>query len=172
MRIPCIRLWDIPGTLSDLGGCDNIWRLDLASRAVTPLTEEPYRFVNNAQWHPNGTSLVAVKWFTSTRSIPAGEIWLFELDPAGADRPVVASRQLVGRPSASTQVGPEEPVFDADGRTVFYSLNTADSSTFNYNKDPHAGTWSATCRLPAFFPNRPALPPPPQPTGGRGAVAD
>ena len=123
------------------GGCDNVWRLDLATGAATPLTEEPYRFVSSAQWHPRGQSFVGVKWHTTTRSIPAGEIWTFTLDPAGANLPVVASERLVGRSSSAAQVGPEEPAFSSDGASVYYSQNTADaaSATFAYNKDPNAG---------------------------------
>jgi Tol biopolymer transport system component len=122
------------------GGCDNVWRLNLTTREATPLTEEPYRFVSSAQWHPSGDRFVGVRWHTTTRSIPAGEVWLFDLDPAGSDRPVVRSERLVGRSTGSTQVGPEEPTFSPDGQYVYYSQNTADGATFNYNKDPHAGT--------------------------------
>ena len=118
-----------------------MWRLNLTSNEATPLTEEPYRFVSSAQWHPDGSGFVGVKWHTTTRSIPAGEIWTFTLNPDGAQLPVISSERLVGRSSASAQVGPEEPAYSPDGRSVYYSQNTADaaSATYAYNKDPNAG---------------------------------
>lgn len=126
---------------SDEGGCDNIWRLDLNSGVATPLTTEPYRFIGNAHWHPDGRRFVAVKWHTTTRSIPAGEIWTFMLDD-DPTKPVVNSTRLVGRPSSSTQIGPEEPFYSSDGAYVYYSQNVADGATgvFEYSKDPHSGT--------------------------------
>lgn len=86
---------------SDESGCDNIWVMEIATRKywmviflefyfllLFEVTNETFRFVSNAMWAPDQKSIVATKvristkictqkkkWFTSERSIAAGEIW-------------------------------------------------------------------------------------------------
>ena len=123
---------------SDLSGCDNLWVFDLSTKNIYQVSNESYRYVTNGMWAPNGTTVVGVKWYTSERSIGAGEIWSF---PVSSVAPQMGYR-LVGRPSFDNQVGPEEPVYSRDGGSVYYSKNTADPSVFQYSKDPNKGIYS------------------------------
>ena len=43
------------------------------------VTNETYRFITDARFHPSGTKVIASKWYTSSRSIPAGEGWQYEV---------------------------------------------------------------------------------------------
>eukprot|EP00002_Diphylleia_rotans_P030518 TRINITY_DN627_c0_g1_i1.p1 TRINITY_DN627_c0_g1~~TRINITY_DN627_c0_g1_i1.p1 ORF type:complete len:1120 (-),score=222.97 TRINITY_DN627_c0_g1_i1:83-3442(-) len=121
---------------SDIDGCDNLWSIDLETKQARQVTFENFRFINSAQYSPDGRTIVAVKWITSSRSIPAGELWTYAT--SGNPNP---GEKLVGRPTLSTQVGPEEPTYSPDGRYIYYSQNVLDSSTFNYDKDPQRGIY-------------------------------
>ena len=94
--------------------------MNLADGSREQLTNEPYRFVSSGMWHPDGDRVVAVKWYTSTRSVPAGEIWEFRVDTGEA-------RSLVGRPAPASetttanfgvQIGPEEPVYSPGTKKI------------------------------------------------------
>lgn len=123
---------------SDQSGCDNIWVMEYATKKVWPVTNEPYHFLSNPFW-TNESGIVAVKWYTSERSLGGGEIWSYKVDE---NQPDVGQR-IVGRVGFGAQVGPEEPIAgSADGKALYYSKNVADSTVFNYNKDPHAGIYS------------------------------
>lgn len=136
---------------SDRSGNDNLWRASTSDYLdLHQITNETYRFVNNGQWNKDGSSVVGVKWFTSSRSIPAGEIWIFGVQ----DQPDTQGRNLVPRVNLNAQVGAEEPIFDPSNTYVYYSENTADSKTnWLYSKDPHAGTQNGVFEcLILFFP--------------------
>ena len=62
---------------SDAGGGDNIWTMNKDGSDAKQVTKEDFRLLNNAVWTPDGQYLVARKHFTSTRSIGAGEMWLY-----------------------------------------------------------------------------------------------
>lgn len=123
---------------SDLSGCDNVWEMELATSTSRQLTEEPFHSLSNAMWAPDGNHFVAVKWYTSTRSIPAGELWRYPVGGVKKD----GGERLVGRVTPSSQIGPQEPFYSPDGQFVYYSENERDSTYWNYNKDPHAGIFA------------------------------
>ena len=41
------------------------------------MTKENFRLLNNGAWLPGSEYIVARKHFTSTRSLGAGEIWMY-----------------------------------------------------------------------------------------------
>lgn len=43
------------------------------------VTNETYRFVTDARFHPSGNTVIACKWYTSSRTIPAGEGWQYDV---------------------------------------------------------------------------------------------
>ena len=69
--------------ISDRGGADNIWVMDADGSNPRAVTEEKEHLIHNPSWSPDGQFLVARKGFTSTRSIPAGEIWMFHASGGG-----------------------------------------------------------------------------------------
>jgi WD40-like Beta Propeller Repeat len=46
------------------------------------VTNETYRFITDARFHPSGNTVIACKWYTSARSIPAGEGWQYDVPDA------------------------------------------------------------------------------------------
>ena len=62
---------------SDRAGGDNIWIMDRDGSDPKQVTKEEFRLLNNAVWTPDGEYLIARKHFTSTRSLGAGEMWMY-----------------------------------------------------------------------------------------------
>ena len=113
---------------SDAGGADNIWIMDSNGSDPHQLTEENFRLLNNAEWMPDGKSIVARKHFTSTRSLGAGEMWQYHI--AGK-----AGLQLTERKNDQQDVN--EPTISPDGRYLYYSEDVYPGGMFQYNKDPN-----------------------------------
>ena len=92
---------------SDRNGADNIWVMRTDGSDARAISNEDFRLLNNAWWHPNGDYLVARKHFTGTRSLGAGEMWLYHVN--GGD-----GIQLTERSNEQQDSG--EPAFSPDGR--------------------------------------------------------
>ena len=112
--------------MSDAGGGDNVWVMDIDGKNARAVTKEKYRLLNNPAWHPNGQYIAARKHYTGTRSAGSGEIWLFH---AGGGEGVALNEK------ANWQKDLGEPAFSPDGRYVYYSQDTTSGREFEYNKD-------------------------------------
>ena len=62
---------------SDAGGGDNIWLMDRDGSNPKQVSKEKFRLLNNAAWMPDGNYLIARKHFSSSRSLGAGEMWMY-----------------------------------------------------------------------------------------------
>ncbi|HSR54417.1 MAG TPA: amidohydrolase family protein [Acidobacteriota bacterium] len=113
---------------SDAGGGDNIWVMKRDGSEAKQLTKESFRLLNSPAWTPDGDYIAARKHFTSTRSLGAGEIWLYHRSGGGG-------LQMVERRNDQKDLG--EPAFSPDGRYLYYSLDATSGSIFQYNKDPN-----------------------------------
>ncbi len=113
---------------SDRGGADNIWRVGLDGKNPVAVTAEKFRLLNNAAWTPDGEYLVARKHFTATRSLGAGEMWLYHR--SGGD-----GLQLTTRKNDQQDAG--QPQFSPDGRSLYFSEDMSAGPSFQYNKDPN-----------------------------------
>ena len=51
--------------MSDAGGGDNIWLMNLDGGEARALTKEDFRLLNNPVWHPNGQYCAARKHYTA-----------------------------------------------------------------------------------------------------------
>lgn len=111
---------------SDQGGGDNIWVMDTDGSDQYQVTKESFRLLNNPKWSPDGDYIVARKHFTGTRSLGAGEIWLYHKS-GGSDV------QLNKRPNEQKDLG--EPAFTPDGQYVLYSRDSTPGGYFEYSKD-------------------------------------
>jgi len=115
--------------ISDRAGGDNLWVMRADGTGARALTEEKDNLVHNPWWSPDGLYVVAKKGFTSTRSIPAGEIWLFSLGGGGG-------LQLTERPNGpKDQKNMADPAFSPDGRYVYFSQDATPGRIWEYNKD-------------------------------------
>ncbi len=113
---------------SDAGGGDNVWVMDNKGENAKQITKESFRLLNNAVWMPDGMHFVARKHFTSTRSLGAGEMWLYHI--AGGE-----GIQLTKRKNDQQDVN--EPCMSPDGRYLYYSEDMYPGGYFQYNKDPN-----------------------------------
>ena len=115
--------------ISDRAGGDNLWVMRADGSDARAVTEEKDNLVHNPWWSPDGLFVVAKKGFTSTRSIPAGEIWLFSVGGGGG-------LQLTERPNGpKDQKTMADPAFSPDGRYVYYSQDATPGRVWEYNKD-------------------------------------
>jgi Tol biopolymer transport system component/imidazolonepropionase-like amidohydrolase len=114
---------------SDAGGGDNIWVMKRDGSDSRQVTKEDFRLLNNAVWSPDGNYLVARKHFTSTRSLGAGELWMYHLN--GGD-----GIQLNKRKNDQQDLG--EPSWSPDGRYIYFSEDMYPGGYFQYNKDPNS----------------------------------
>ena len=114
--------------ISDREGGDNIWLQQLADNSRRAITKEKFRLLNNPAFSPDGRFIVGRKHFTTGRSLGTGELWLYHV--AGG-----SGMQLLGRPNKQHQKELGEPVFSADGQSIYFSKDTTPGSRFAYAQD-------------------------------------
>ncbi len=108
---------------SDRDGGENIWVMEADGKNRRQVTKETLRLVNNAVWSPDGQYLFARKHFVDTRSLGAGEIWMYHVNGGGK------GVQITEKPNWTANIG--EPEVDPEGRFVYFVASTA----FDYNKN-------------------------------------
>ncbi len=113
---------------SDLGGGDNVWLMNTDGSDAKQLTKEKFRLMNNPVWMPDGEYFVARKHFTSTRSLGAGEMWMYHKTGG-------SGLQLTEKKNKQQDVN--EPCVSPDGRYVYFSEDMYPGGYFQYNKDPN-----------------------------------
>jgi imidazolonepropionase-like amidohydrolase/Tol biopolymer transport system component len=113
---------------SEAGGGDNIWVMEKNGMNAVQITKESFRLLNNATWSPDGEYIIARKHFTSTRSLGAGEMWMYHISGGNG-------LQLTARKNDQQDVN--EPVISPDGRYVYFSEDMYPGGFFQYNKDPN-----------------------------------
>lgn len=120
------------------------------------VTNETYRWVSDARFHPDGDKVIATKWYTSGRSLGAGEGWIYEvplsetpIKPGDGMRVVGRSLPFGWKPEQypDQQIGPEQFVWWGKDR-VIYSKNVAEESdgAFEYSKDVYKGIYAIFAR--------------------------
>jgi imidazolonepropionase-like amidohydrolase/Tol biopolymer transport system component len=117
---------------SDRGGGDNIWIMNLDGTDKRQVTKEEFRLLNQPSWSPDGRFIAAKKHFTTGRSLGTGEVWLYSVAGGGGV-------QLVKRASEKLQKELGEPVYAADGKSIFYTRNVTPGPIFEYAQDSNTG---------------------------------
>jgi len=117
---------------SDRDGIENIWTMDLTGGDLRQVSSEKERQVSNPAWTPDGRYLVARKHFRNTRSLGAGEMWLYHI--AGGGGVKLTDRR-------NWEQNATEPTVSPDGRYVFFTEDVSDGGGFQYNRNPHAGIY-------------------------------
>ncbi len=115
--------------ISDRDGYDNLWIMDANGENPVQITKESQHNIHNPAWSPDGQWLAARKGTVSRRSIPAGEIWLYNINGG-------KGIELVDHPDgkkAQKSIG--EPAFAVDGKSLYYSQDTTSGWVWQYNKD-------------------------------------
>lgn len=120
------------------------------------VTNETYRWVSDARFHPDGDKVIATKWYTSGRSLGAGEGWLYEVASHDKSVKIGDGMRVVGRnlpfgwepeQYPDQQIGPEQFIWWGKDR-VIYSKNVAEDSdgAFEYSKDVYKGIYAIFAR--------------------------
>ncbi|GGQ25873.1 amidohydrolase family protein [Shewanella litoralis] len=117
---------------SDEDGGDNIWIMDADGSNPHPVTKETFRLLNSPAWSPDSQYLVARKHYTGTRSLGAGEVWMYHV--AGGE-----GVKLTERPNEQKDLG--EPAYSPDGRYIYFSQDATPGKTFHYSKDSVKGIY-------------------------------
>lgn len=113
------------------------------------MTNETYRWVSDARFHPSGSKVIATKWYTSSRSLGAGEGWEYSVPsledlregatrkiPEGSGQRILSRTLPLGWTSqdyGEQQIGPEQILYHAND-SIIYSKNVVDESEFAYSK--------------------------------------
>jgi imidazolonepropionase-like amidohydrolase/Tol biopolymer transport system component len=113
---------------SDRGGGDNIWMMNVDGSDKRQVTKEDFRLLNQPSWSPDGRFIVAKKHFTTGRSLGTGEVWLYHVSGGGGV-------PLVKRASEALQKELGEPIYAADGKSIFYTRNVTPGPIFDYAQD-------------------------------------
>jgi imidazolonepropionase-like amidohydrolase/Tol biopolymer transport system component len=108
---------------SDRDGGDNIWVMETDGKNRRQITKETQRLVNTPAWTPDGKYILARKHLVDTRSLGAGEIWMYHINGGGT------GVQLTEKPNWTANSG--EPAVDPKGKFVYFVNSTA----FDYNKN-------------------------------------
>ncbi|KAJ7890504.1 hypothetical protein B0H14DRAFT_3081659 [Mycena olivaceomarginata] len=109
---------------------------------VQRVTNETYRWLSEPRFHPDGTHLIATKWYTSSRSLGAGEGWKYAV-PEPRDNKTIAvgsGTRVLGRtlPRGWTneqygdqQIGPEQFIWR--GEDSLKTFTKAYTAIFSFN---------------------------------------
>lgn len=110
------------------------------------MTNETYRWVSDARFHPSGDNVIATKWYTSGRSLGAGEGWRYTVPELGSSASHIEAgdgERVVGRTLplgwgperyGDQQIGPEQFIWKGND-TLIYSKNVRDTNgAFSYSK--------------------------------------
>ncbi|MFN0201099.1 MAG: amidohydrolase, partial [Bacteroidia bacterium] len=111
---------------SDRAGGDNIWYMDKDGKNPKQVTKEAFRLLNNPVWTKDGQYLIARKHFTNTRSLGAGEMWMYH--HTGGE-----GIQLTKRKNDQMDAG--EPCLSPDNQYLYFSEDMSGGGFFQYNKD-------------------------------------
>ena len=124
--------------ISDRGGVSNVWVMDANGGNLRQVTKEKNNTIHSPKWSPDGEYIVVTKGITSTRSIPAGEIWIYH-HSGGSGLPI--KERVSGK---REQNNITDPVFSHDGNYIYYTQSTSGGYRFDYNRDPLEGIFAIT----------------------------
>jgi Tol biopolymer transport system component/imidazolonepropionase-like amidohydrolase len=119
--------------VSDRDGLNNIWTVAIDGSDPRQVTKETARDVNSPVWSVDGEYIFVRKHFVFSRSLGAGEIWMYH-------RSGGSGIQVTDRPNEQQDQG--EPAVSPDGEWLYYSQDVTPGPLFQYNKDPNPGIYS------------------------------
>lgn len=117
---------------SDRDGIENLWTMKADGTDLRQVSRERERQVSNPAWTPDGRYLVGRKHYRNTRSLGAGEMWLYHA--SGTSGIKLTDRR-------NWEQNATEPVVSPDGRFVYFTEDVSPGGGFDYNRNPHAGIY-------------------------------
>jgi imidazolonepropionase-like amidohydrolase/Tol biopolymer transport system component len=113
---------------SDRGGITQVWTADVSGKDLRQVSNDREREVSNPAWTPDGQYLVNRKHFRNTRSLGAGEMWLYHT--SGGNGLKLTDRR-------NWEQNATEPIVSNDGRYVYFTEDVSPGGGFQYNRDAH-----------------------------------
>ncbi|WP_100644323.1 amidohydrolase family protein [Alteromonas facilis] len=140
--------WDIHPTvspdgsevafISDRDGLSNVWVMNIDGTNLRQVTKEKTNMIHSPAWSPDGQYIAATKGIMSSRSIPAGEIWLYHKS-GGTGLPI--KERVNGK---ADQKNIADPAFSPDGKYIYFTQDVSPGSVFSYNRDPLKSIFAIT----------------------------
>jgi len=122
--------------ISDRGGAENVWIMQADGSEPVQVTDETEHLIHNPTWSPDGQYIAARKSYVSTRSIPAGSIWMYHRSGGGGV-------ELVARTHGDqSQKNIAEPDFSPDGKHLYFSQDVTPDRVWQYNRDANQGLFA------------------------------
>lgn len=123
---------------SDRGGLSNIWTMNIDGSELKQVSKEKNNIMHSPKWSPDGEYIIATKGIMSSRSIPAGEVWMYH--KSGGDGIKLKARVNGKR----DQKNIADPAFSPDGKYVYFTQDVTSGTTFSYNRDPLKSVFAIT----------------------------
>jgi len=117
---------------SDEDGGDNLWIMNSDGSNAKAVSSETFRLLNSPAWSPDSNYIIGRKHFTGSRSLGAGEVWLYHKTGG-------SGVMLTKRPNEQKDLG--EPAFSPDGKYVYFSQDATPGKSFHYSKDSIKGIY-------------------------------
>ncbi len=124
--------------ISDRDGLSNIWVMNIDGSNLKQISKEKQNIIHSPKWSPDGEYIAAMKGIMSSRSIPAGEIWLYHRS-GGAG--IVIKKRTGGK---KEQKNIADPAFSPDGKYIYYTQDITPGTVFSYNRDPLKSIFAIT----------------------------
>ncbi|NNF00331.1 MAG: amidohydrolase family protein [Pyrinomonadaceae bacterium] len=124
--------------ISDRGGISNLWVMNTDGSDLKQISTEKKNLIHSPKWSPDGQYIAVMKGIMSSRSIPAGEIWLYHR--SGGSGYLLKKRKGGKR----EQKNISDPAFSPDGRYLYYTQDITPGSVFAYNRDPLRNIFAIT----------------------------
>ena len=115
--------------LSDRDGMMNVWVMNADGSNPIQLTKEKKNTIHTPTWSHDGQYIAVTRGVMSSRSIAAGEIWIYH-HTGGSGTKVKA-----GTYGAFNQKNITDPKFSPDGKYLYYTQDITGGRVWQYNKN-------------------------------------
>ncbi|GAB2995467.1 amidohydrolase family protein [Psychrosphaera aestuarii] len=115
--------------LSDRDGMMNVWVMNADGSDPVQITKQTSHTIHTPTWSPDGQFIAVTRGVMSSRSVAAGEIWLYH-HTGGSGTKVKA-----GSYGAFNQKNITDPKFSPDGKYLYYTQDVTSGRVWEYNKN-------------------------------------
>lgn len=115
--------------LSDRDGMINVWVMNADGSEPVQITKETSHTIHTPSWSPDGQYIAVTRGVMSSRSIAAGEIWIYHHTGGSG------SKVKAGSHGAFNQKNITDPKFSPDGQYLYYTQDITGGRVWQYNKN-------------------------------------
>jgi len=115
--------------LSDRDGMMNVWVMNADGTDPVQITKEKKHTIHTPAWSPDGQYIAVTRGVMSSRSVAAGEIWIYH--HTGGSGTKIKS----GTYGAFNQKNITDPKFSPDGKYIYYTQDITGGRVWQYNKN-------------------------------------